>query len=364
MFRLSRVTGRVRRAGRAGSYRVPEGTDLRELARSLQPPPMAGTARLRVRTGAGNALRRRAAAVHAESEEWDRVDVPLAHVDELAEEIVAYGADVVALEPPELADAVVRPAAAAGRHRRGAGDRERPRARPGAADAGPGAVPAGPGRACPSSRSPRDFGVDRQTIVNDLNVLWFCGLPEAVTGDMIDVDMEALETDGVVRLDNADYLRRPLRLTAREALALIVALRTLRETVAPRRGRRRRPGAGQARVRGRRRRGGGRPGGGAQRRAGRRQVRASVQAALHRRRRVHLRLPGAVARRDHRARRRPDAAVHGRGPQLPRGLVPPRRRRPAVPARPGGRRRGARPRGGPAGAGQPARPVGRSVPAR
>lgn len=78
-----------------------------------------------------------------------------------------------------------------------------------------------------------DFGVEAQTIVNDLNVLWFCGLPEAVTGDMIDVDMEALEVDGVVRLDNADYLRRPLRLTAREALALIVALRTLRDTVAP-----------------------------------------------------------------------------------------------------------------------------------
>ncbi len=85
----------------------------------------------------------------------------------------------------------------------------------------------------PVEQVARDFDVDRQTIVNDLNVLWFCGLPEAVTGDMIDVDMEALEVDGVVRLDNADYLRRPLRLTAREALALIVALRTLRETVDP-----------------------------------------------------------------------------------------------------------------------------------
>jgi len=85
----------------------------------------------------------------------------------------------------------------------------------------------------PVEQVARDFGVDRQTIVNDLNVLWFCGLPEAVTGDMIDVDMDALEVEGVVRLDNADYLRRPLRLTAREALALIVALRTLRETVDP-----------------------------------------------------------------------------------------------------------------------------------
>ena len=107
MFRLSRVTTAVRRAGRAGSYRVPEGTDLRSLARSLQPPPAEGTARVRMRAGAGNALRRRATAVRTESEGWDRVDLPLAHVDELAEEVVAYASDVVAVEPDALRAAVV-----------------------------------------------------------------------------------------------------------------------------------------------------------------------------------------------------------------------------------------------------------------
>jgi proteasome accessory factor C len=85
----------------------------------------------------------------------------------------------------------------------------------------------------PVEQVARDFGVPAATIVRDLNVLWFCGLPEAVTGEMIDVDMEALETEGVVRLDNADYLDRPLRLTVHEALALIVALRALRETAVP-----------------------------------------------------------------------------------------------------------------------------------
>ena len=60
----------------------------------------------------------------------------------------------------------------------------------------------------PVEQVARDFDVPAQTIVRDLNVLWFCGLPEAVSGDMIDVDMDALETDGVVRLDNAEYLRR------------------------------------------------------------------------------------------------------------------------------------------------------------
>jgi proteasome accessory factor B len=107
MFRLSRVTTTVRKAGRAGSYRVPEGTDLRTLARTLLPPPPAGTAVVRARAGAGNALRRRATAERADSEGWDRLDLPLTHVDELAEEVVSYGADVVAVDPPELRQAVV-----------------------------------------------------------------------------------------------------------------------------------------------------------------------------------------------------------------------------------------------------------------
>ena len=50
-------------------------------------------------------------------------------------------------------------------------------------------------------------------------------------GDLIDVDLDALEEpegDGVIRVSNADYLSRPLRLTPTEATALIVALRALR----------------------------------------------------------------------------------------------------------------------------------------
>ncbi|MBA2560310.1 MAG: WYL domain-containing protein [Propionibacteriales bacterium] len=79
----------------------------------------------------------------------------------------------------------------------------------------------------------RDFGVKPAQIVKDLNVLWFCGLPNSVTGDMIDVDMGALDGEGVVKLTNADYLTRPLRLAPHEALALMVALRALREVSGP-----------------------------------------------------------------------------------------------------------------------------------
>lgn len=74
-----------------------------------------------------------------------------------------------------------------------------------------------------------DFGVRPAQIVKDLNVLWFCGLPGLGMGDLIDVDMDALEGEGVIRLSNADYLTRPLRLGSTEASALIVALRTLRD---------------------------------------------------------------------------------------------------------------------------------------
>ena len=58
-----------------------------------------------------------------------------------------------------------------------------------------------------------------------------CGLPGGYPDDLIDVDLDALEgpeADGVIRVSNADYLARPLRLTPTEATAIIVALRALR----------------------------------------------------------------------------------------------------------------------------------------
>ena len=57
-----------------------------------------------------------------------------------------------------------------------------------------------------------------------------CGTPGGLPDDLIDVDVEALdESDGVIRVSNADYLARPLRLTPVEASALVVALHVLRD---------------------------------------------------------------------------------------------------------------------------------------
>ncbi len=58
-------------------------------------------------------------------------------------------------------------------------------------------------------------------------------MPGLTPGDLIDIDMDAVDGKGVIHLSNADYLTRPLRLAADEALALILALRTLREIAGP-----------------------------------------------------------------------------------------------------------------------------------
>ncbi|MCM3515279.1 MULTISPECIES: YafY family protein [Nocardioides] len=80
------------------------------------------------------------------------------------------------------------------------------------------------------------LGVAPRQLLKDLKVLLMCGLPGGYPDDLIDVDLDALEDpdgDGVVRVTNADYLARPLRLTPTEATAVIVALRALRNGARP-----------------------------------------------------------------------------------------------------------------------------------
>src|SRR5262249_25372986 len=74
----------------------------------------------------------------------------------------------------------------------------------------------------------RVLGVAPDQLDRDLRVLFLCGLPGGYPDDLIDVDLDALEGEGVIRVTNADYLARPLRLTPTEATAIIVALRALR----------------------------------------------------------------------------------------------------------------------------------------
>ncbi|MGI8879589.1 MAG: helix-turn-helix transcriptional regulator [Jatrophihabitans sp.] len=78
----------------------------------------------------------------------------------------------------------------------------------------------------PLAEAARDFDVSESQLRRDLELLWMCGLPGHGPGDLIDL---AFSSDSVSVTFDAG-MSRPLRLTAEEALALVVALRTLAET--------------------------------------------------------------------------------------------------------------------------------------
>jgi proteasome accessory factor C len=75
----------------------------------------------------------------------------------------------------------------------------------------------------------RHFGVSAEQVDQDLRLLFMTGLPQGMPDDLIEVDIEALEGDGVIRVGNADYLARPVRFAPAEATALVVALRAMAE---------------------------------------------------------------------------------------------------------------------------------------
>ncbi|HSR25383.1 MAG TPA: YafY family protein [Candidatus Eisenbacteria bacterium] len=107
VFRLSRVAGQVSPIGEPGEVEIPEGVDFRAQVAALAEEQPRGEATLRVRAGAGVALRRRALK-QTPGEGWDELVVPYGDAELLADEVAGYGPDVVAVEPVELRDAVVR----------------------------------------------------------------------------------------------------------------------------------------------------------------------------------------------------------------------------------------------------------------
>jgi proteasome accessory factor C len=67
------------------------------------------------------------------------------------------------------------------------------------------------------------FGVSERQLRADVSLLFLCGLPGGSPGDLIDIDFEG---DHITLLD-PQVLDRPLRLTADEGNALLVAVRAL-----------------------------------------------------------------------------------------------------------------------------------------
>jgi len=109
VFRLSRIEGAVSFSGPPGSVVVPAGTDVRELVRDWDSdPPAYRTATLRVRTGAGHGLRRQALAERPDGGGWDTVEVSFHDIGWFCDYLASFGADVIAVDPPDLREAVIR----------------------------------------------------------------------------------------------------------------------------------------------------------------------------------------------------------------------------------------------------------------
>jgi len=60
------------------------------------------------------------------------------------------------------------------------------------------------------------FGVPKKDVIDDLNLVFLCGLPGYGPGDLIDVSID----EDRIYVDMADYFSAPLRLTPGEALSL------------------------------------------------------------------------------------------------------------------------------------------------
>lgn len=67
------------------------------------------------------------------------------------------------------------------------------------------------------------FGITEAELVADIELLFVCGLPGYLPGDLIDISYEG----GTIHVVEDAGLSRPLRLSPDEATALVVALRTL-----------------------------------------------------------------------------------------------------------------------------------------
>jgi len=106
VFRLSRITGGVKRIGRAGAYEIPADHDPVALLNRTEPETTPSPAVLRVRAGRGHALRRRARSIGEVDDVWSLVDIDHHDVNDFAAELASYGADVVVEQPAELARAV------------------------------------------------------------------------------------------------------------------------------------------------------------------------------------------------------------------------------------------------------------------
>ncbi|MEU4263673.1 helix-turn-helix transcriptional regulator [Streptomyces argenteolus] len=100
VFRLSRISGRVRSRAGAFTAQVPDVVTVRETVESWAGETATRTARIRLRAGSGYPLRSRATAVRDLGDGWDELEIPYGHG--LDAWLVEFGPDVVVTEPADL----------------------------------------------------------------------------------------------------------------------------------------------------------------------------------------------------------------------------------------------------------------------
>ncbi|BCK72353.1 hypothetical protein Srufu_063060 [Streptomyces libani subsp. rufus] len=107
VFRLSRITGKVRSRQGAFTAPVPDHVTVRNTVESWAGETATGTATIKLRAEHGYPLRARALTVRELGDGWDELEIPNGHG--LDAWLVEFGPDVVVLEPAELrADVIDR----------------------------------------------------------------------------------------------------------------------------------------------------------------------------------------------------------------------------------------------------------------
>lgn len=107
VFRLSRITGKVRSRAGAFTAEVPDVVTVRETVESWAGETATRTALIRLRTDSGYPLRARALSVRELGNGWDELEIPYGHG--LDAWLVEFGPDVVVTGPEDLrADVVDR----------------------------------------------------------------------------------------------------------------------------------------------------------------------------------------------------------------------------------------------------------------
>jgi proteasome accessory factor B len=106
VFRLSRVVGTPKASGRAGAFEPPVDLDLAEVVAG-----QVGRAEhlvvVRARPGTAIGLRRHATPLGGSDDGDDRLQLRTTEPGRLADQIAAYGADVLVESPAEFRDAVI-----------------------------------------------------------------------------------------------------------------------------------------------------------------------------------------------------------------------------------------------------------------